>query len=285
MLNFDPARVPAVPKDAATVVVVREQSARVELFCVERHARSGFLGGAVVFPGGKVDPADHEPAWSELSTALSPRARSFASESRAALGFAVAALRELLEEAAILPVAGDALDDAGALRLRGRLESAPGTFAELLRQHGLVADTARLEPLWRWVTPEAEARRYDTRFYLLPAPTGQLGAHDQHETTSSFWATPAALLERWERGEILLIPPTVRTIQLLARAHSVDEALTIAQAQSLEPICPAFMLDGEQAILTLPGDPLHPTPHPAPSDPEAPTRFVMDQGRFVGKRA
>ena len=292
MLDFDPNRPIASPKDAATVIVLRDALEGLELFCVERHARSGFLGGAVVFPGGKVDAGDQDPGWKALSTPLSERARQLAELETVALGFAVAALRELLEEAAILPVVGDVIDATDALALRERLTNPrePGkagaqAFAELLTQRGLVADTARLHALWRWVTPEAEARRYDTRFYLLPIPKGQVGIHDQYETTSSFWATPARLLERWMGGEIFLAPPTVRSIEIFTAARSVEQALAVAALQDLDPICPAFVLDGERPILTLPGDPLHPEPKAPPADPAAPTRFVMEQGRFVGRRA
>jgi 8-oxo-dGTP pyrophosphatase MutT (NUDIX family) len=292
VLNFDPNRPKTPPKDAATVIVVREASGGIELFCVERHARSGFLGGAVVFPGGKVDAADQEPGWGELCTPLSPRALSFAERQEVAQSFAIAALRELLEEGAILPVVGDVIDGADALRLRERLAkpTEPGqpeaqAFLELLREHGLVADTARLHALWRWVTPEAEAKRYDTRFYLLPMPKGQVGIHDQYETTSSFWASPARVLERWMNGEIFLAPPTVRSIEIFTHARTIEQALAVAAAQDLDPICPAFVLDGEQPILTLPGDPLHPERLAPPRDPGAPTRFVMEHGRFVGRRA
>jgi 8-oxo-dGTP pyrophosphatase MutT (NUDIX family) len=292
VLNFDPNRPKTVPRDAATVIVVREAAAGVELFCVERHARSGFLGGAVVFPGGKVDDGDQGPGWSELSTPLCPRALEFAEQKEVAQGFAIAALRELLEEGAILPVVGDVIDGTEALALRDQLAKPqePGkpsarAFAELLRERGLVADTARLQPLWRWVTPEAEAKRYDTRFYLLPVPKGQVGIHDQHETTSSFWATPEQVLSRWMNGEIFLAPPTVRSIEIFTTARTVEQALLIAGTQNLDPICPAFVLDGEQPILTLPGDPLHPEKLAVPVDPSAPTRFVMENGRFVGRRA
>ena len=291
MLNFDPNRPKTVPKDAATVIVVREVSGGIELFCVERHARSGFLGGAVVFPGGKVDAADQGPGWANLTTPLLARAHEFAKAKEDALGFAIAALRELLEEAAILPVVGDVIDGNDALALRELLSRSPGPgdgaqgFADLLRARGLVVDTARLHALWRWVTPEAEAKRYDTRFYLLPMPKGQVGVHDQYETTSSFWATPARVLERWMAGEIFLAPPTARSIEIFTAARSIEQALEVAAAQDLDPICPAFVLDGEQPVLTLPGDPLHPEPRPLPKDPSAPTRFVMENGRFVGRRA
>ncbi len=287
MLDLDADRPPVAPRDAATVVVVRQASGAVELFCVKRHARSGFLGGAVVFPGGKVDAADAHEQWQELSTPLSTRARELAGSVELARTFAVAALRELLEEAAILPVAGTDLDAEAALLLREELareSAAVGAFATLLRRQGLVVDTGRLEALWRWVTPAAESRRYDTRFYVLPVPGGQSGEHDAHETTSSFWATPHRMLEQWERGEIFLAPPTVRTAEIFRQARSVDEALQIARAQSLAPVCPFFVMDGDRAVLALPGDPLFPDAGPAPADPSAPTRFEMDGGRFVGRR-
>jgi 8-oxo-dGTP pyrophosphatase MutT (NUDIX family) len=289
MLDLDPARAAAPTKDAATVVVVREISGAVELFCVERHARSGFMAGAIVFPGGKLDPSDRDGAWQALATGLAPRARSLASAEIDALGFAVAALRELLEEGAILPVVGDGVDSARALDLReelARRQSASGAlaFAELLSAHALRLDTLRLEALWRWITPVAETRRYDTRFYLLPLPPGQSGLHDRHETTSSFWATPAQVLERWERSEIFLAPPTSRTLEILVDAKSFDDARVIAAARSLDPLCPAFCVHGDQTLLTLPGDPLHPEPAPTLPPAGEPTRFVLQGTRFVAMR-
>jgi 8-oxo-dGTP pyrophosphatase MutT (NUDIX family) len=291
MLQFDPEREPVTPKDAATVAVVRETAAGLEVFCVQRHTRSGFLGGAVVFPGGKVDVADRGEHWRNLTTDLTARARSFAEDEPTARSFAVAALRELLEEAAILAVEGGELDAEQTAELRSELsrraasETQAHAFAGLLRERGLKADTSRLEALAHWITPAAESRRYDTRFYILPLPGRQHGAHDRHETTASFWATPREVLGRWERGEIFLAPPTSRTLQILLPASDVESAIAIARAQPLEPVCPFFTLDGDQAVLALPGDPLHPEPAPAPEDPDAPTRFVLLDGRFVGRRA
>lgn len=292
MLRLDPTREPATPKDAATVVVVRDAQGGIELFCVKRHTASGFLGGAVVFPGGKLSEADRSPEWERATTELRARARSVADDPTTARAFAVAALRELFEEAGILPVAGGALDDAGIERLRAELaEKTAGKrdgaaeFLALVSAHGLVLDAGGLEVMARWITPAAEERRYDTRFYVLAAPRGQSGRHDEHETTSSFWATPQEIIRAWERDEIFLAPPTVRTIELLARAASVAEALALASREPLTPTCPHFAQDGELSVLALPGDPLYPEPGPPPADAEAPTRFVLEHGRFVPRRA
>lgn len=291
MLRFDPNQAPVVPRDAATVIVVREGPNGVEMFCVERHARSGFLGGAVVFPGGKLDEADRFPVWATRSTTLRARSRAFAAEHDDARGFAIAALRELFEEGAILPVEGDSIDATRALSLRVELEAraargvAPAVaFSELMTERDLRPDTARLEALWRWITPAAEARRYDTRFYVLPLPPAQSGAHDRHETTSSFWATPNELLRRYEHGELFLAPPTMRTAELFRDCESVTRALELAALQSLEPVCPVFVTDGDNTVLTLPGDALHPDLYAPPADPLAPTRFELVDGRFVSRR-
>ena len=291
MLDFDPARTPVAPKPAATVVVVRQADRGIELFCVERHARSGFLGGAIVFPGGKLDAADEDPAWRASTTPLGERTLAFGPDADTARGFAVAALRELFEEAAILPVEGDGIDGRQTLELRDELanrqhdpRASAGAFRSLLEERRLRPDLRRLEALWRWITPTAETRRYDTRFYVLPLPSGQSGLHDRRETTSSFWARPLELIARWERDEIFLAPPTVRTIEIFAAAISIEQALDVARAQSLEPICPVFVLDCERPVLALPGDPLYPEKHAAPSDPGAPTRFEFRGSRLVGRR-
>jgi 8-oxo-dGTP pyrophosphatase MutT (NUDIX family) len=281
--------IPATPKDAATVVVMRRSSRGLELFCVERHKRSGFMGGALVFPGGKVDRSDHHELWQRLATELSLRTRQFAEREVQARAFAVAVLREALEEAAILPVVGNAVDADLALALRSALSAhAPGALpalAELLDERGLVLDTGRLEAVGRWITPAAEPKRFDTRFYLLALPEGQHGAHDDHETTKSFWATPRELFERWERREVMLAPPTAWTIGLFYGLPDYDAAFAVARRQSLAPVEPNFTNDGSDVVLTLPGDPLHPVASPAPEDPDAPTRFVLRDGRFVPARA
>lgn len=291
MLQFDPEREVVAPKQAATVVVARQPSDGgdgVEIFCVRRHQASGFLGGAVVFPGGKLEGADRSNAWNDLATPVSERVQTWLGDD--ALAFAVACLRETLEEAAILPVVDDSLNDARAKALRAELagasgdEEAGGPLRTLVEQHGLLLDTGRLEPLAHWITPEAEARRYDTRFFLVEAPPNQPGAHDRRETTESFWARPKDLLERWGKNEIMLAPPTYRTIEIFAGAADVSEARAIARRQSLSPLCPHLVMVDSGAILTLPGDPLYPTAAPLPEDKSAPTRFVFTDGRLVPDR-
>lgn len=277
-----------VPRDAATVVVVRDSPRGLETFCVERHRRSGFMGGALVFPGGKVDPADHAEIWQKLTTPLGPRVRAFAESETVARAFAVAALREALEEAAILPTVGDTLDARGALALRLRTSSASETnglthrLAAELMSMGNQLDTARLEAISRWITPKIEPKRFDTRFYLLELPKTQLGEHDNHETTLSFWSTPGDILARWKRGEVMLAPPTSFTIELFSNAESVEEAFDIARSQPLSPVEPILADDRGQPVIVMPGDPLH--PDPAVFGPDAPTRFVLDGGRFVASR-
>ncbi len=293
MLSFDPSREPATPKPAATVVVVREpRPGKIEVFFVKRHAASGFMGGALVFPGGKLADADARPEWAKSSTGVSARCLELAPTEPEARAFAIAALRELLEEAAILPLRGTALDDAALLSLRDALnartkEGRDGAeaFYEACMERSLRLDSGRLEAFARWITPAAEPRRYDTRFYLLPLAEAQSGRHDEHETTQSFWATPEDVLARWAKQEVFLAPPTTRVLDLLCPMTTIDEAKELARAQRLEPICPFVVMDKDRVVLALPGDPLFPEPAPAPSDPRAPTRFVMQDGRFLPERA
>jgi 8-oxo-dGTP pyrophosphatase MutT (NUDIX family) len=276
---------PAGPRDASTVVVVRDSGRGIEIFCVERHRRSGFMGGALVFPGGKVDEEDRRDAWQERSTPLAERPLVLSPDPATARAFAVAALREAMEEAAILPVVGDRLDASEVLELRAAWAAESGersrSFHDLLRSRDLILDTGRLEAVSRWITPTLEPRRFDTRFYLLALPPRQSGAHDDHETTRSFWATPEELLSRWEQGEIVLAPPTSWTIGLFRDCRDVSAAFDVARRQSLSPLLPAFVDDAGEMVLALPGDPLYPGAHEAPLDPESPTRFVMEDGRFV----
>ncbi|MEO7112879.1 MAG: hypothetical protein ABI183_20720 [Polyangiaceae bacterium] len=290
MLDLKADRETTAPKDAATLVAVRdatgtsggESESGIEIFCVERSKASRFLGGAIVFPGGKVDAADLDARWMTSVSHISPRTALFAPDPDTARALAIAASREALEEAALLPVSGGKISHHDLLALRKRAETEPSAILEELERRGLVLDLAALEPLSRWLTPVAEARRYDTRFFIVRAPEGQPGAHDDHETMSSFWASPKKLLARFDAGEVQLAPPTHRTLEILARAATVDEAFAIARNASLETICPELVKQtvagSETMALVLPGDPEHSVQD---SRIAGKTRFVLRDGRFV----
>ena len=278
LLSFNTKQDPAVPRDAATVVVLREGERGVEVFCVLRHAKSSFLGGAVVFPGGKVDAADGAEAWRAQASAPHPRASLFAGEAVSAATLAIAACRETLEEGGLLPL-DQPLDGLALTALRTELAASPGALASALARLGRRLDLGALVPWARWVTPTAESRRFDARFFLLELPPGQVGRHDEHETTMSFWGRPSDVLDRFFRGEIFLAPPTTRTLELLADAGSVARAMALAAEQSLAPICPAFM-PADPPYLSLPGDPTHEI---AERRVTGPTRFVLRDGRFLSE--
>lgn len=244
-LSFDrPVTKPAL---AATVVILRnaeKANEGFEVLCVRRSAGSKFLGGAIVFPGGKVSSDDgpedaQEDAWR------------------------TAACRETLEEAAIALFAGRAVTHEEAVSYQRDLANGE-TYRSLLARIGAQPDLGALVPLSRWVTPTQEARRFDTMFYLVEAPQGQLGQNDATETDASFWAAPKTVLDRFLRQEVALFPPTHRTLEWLAAFDSAGAATRAAKAsgaRALLPICPELTkhLDerGEALALTLPGDPAH----------------------------
>ncbi len=251
-LDFDASRPAVVPKDAATLVLIRDAAGALEVFCVERNRKIKFMGGAVVFPGGKLDEHDRDPAWERLSTPPDERGLAFAADRAALRALAIAACRESLEEAAILPVTGGMLTADDLLAARKK------PMKETLLERGLKVDLAALHPLARWITPTAEARRYDARFFLAVAPDGQPGAHDESETMASFWESPAKVLQRFDAGEVQLAPPTHRTLEILANAHTIAGAIEAARKACLDPICPKLVQhedeSGQALALVLPGD-------------------------------
>jgi len=294
MLDLDKNRTAVPPREAATLLLVRDRDERLEVFCVVRHVKSGFLGGAVVFPGGKVDDSDRDADWAKQAHG----AARFELEEDEAISraYAVAACREALEEAAILPAASRPLTHEEAIALRAELANAgradlakEGTgFLAALAKRSLTLELATLHPFARWVTPIAEGRRFDTRFFLAAAPLGQEGAHDAHETTASFWGTPREVLERFDRAEIQLAPPTHRCLELLTTVSSTHDAFALSARLTVDPICPRLVEvpKGEETeaslALVLPGDPDHEI-----AVPRVPgrSRFVLRGERWVPEDA
>ncbi len=257
LLNLDAARPPVDPVDAATLVLLRDGRDGIEVFCVERNRKSRFMGGALVFPGGRVDAGDRDPAWRPFLLPAHPRTSVAGGSAELRQDLALAACRESLEEAAILPVRGPLTHDH-ALELRAALASGADALRAALTARGLRIDLASLVPFARWVTPAAEARRFDTRFFMMRTPDGQDGTHDEYETMASFWATPREVLARWAARDLQIAPPTHHTLLRLLDSGTVDDALARASAAPLDPICPALVNYDGTIALTLPGDPDHP---------------------------
>jgi 8-oxo-dGTP pyrophosphatase MutT (NUDIX family) len=261
VLDLKPDRAPVAPKDAATLILVRPAATTgIEIFCVERNKQSRFMGGAIVFPGGKLDGSDLLAEWTPLTTPPRLPARGtipFTVSDAHFRSLAIAGARETLEEAAILHVHDGAVTQDELFALRKELVTVPDALRAFLAKRRLRLDLAALHPFARWITPEAESRRFDARFFVAVAPEGQVGAHDEHETMASFWASPAEILRRWEAGEVQLMPPTHRTVALFADCASTDAVLAMADASNLDPICPRLVAQQDTMALVLPGDPEH----------------------------
>lgn len=265
MLDLDKNRQGVTPKDAATIVLVRDREASgIEVFCVERNKASRFMGGAIVFPGGKLDASDVVDEWTPLATPPRVPSRSsvpFTANEAHFRSLAIAAARETLEEAAMLHVSDGSVTQDELVALRKDLAQAPDSLRSFLAKKRLRLDLAALHPFARWITPTAEARRFDARFFVAIAPPGQVGAHDEHETMSSFWASPEEAMRRFDAGEVQLMPPTHRTFLVLADCASTKDVLALAASSCLDPIQPTLVkhadASGETLALVLPGDPEH----------------------------
>ena len=244
-------------KDASTVIVLRETSAGIETFMLCRHQQSGFMGGAHVFPGGKVDPSDSAPRWVD-HVDRTPEALSHAlgeADTESGLGLLVAAVRETFEEAGVLLASAAPKTDLE--QARAELHEG-GSFLELATRSDMTIDSSALTPYARWVTPKMESRRFDTRFYIARLPEGQRGSHDGTETTSALWLRPANAIDEMSAGRIKLAPPTVRTLQWLADFHDVDAVIADALSRKPPLVRPRIVSGDEGWFLALPGDPEHP---------------------------
>jgi 8-oxo-dGTP pyrophosphatase MutT (NUDIX family) len=258
-MNEQPSDSP--PRAAATVVMLRDAPAGLEVFLLKRHGLSDVLAGAYVFPGGKVDLED---ARLDLEARLDVPAGLLHSalgepalDKVAAASLYVAALREAFEETGVLYALGanaQQAASAGALLREGR------AFDKVLAQLSLRLEASRLQPWSRWITPAvggAARKRFDTRFFLAAVPGGQLPRHDNHEAVESMWLTPrAALREYWE-GRIELAPPQILSLAHLARHDTVSGALAQARLRPPPLVVPEPLeLQGARCVC-YPGDERH----------------------------
>lgn len=262
---------------------MREADAQVEVLMLQRHPSAPFMGGAHVFPGGRVDGADAGGAFLDRCDGMSHAAAQLPDlPPEAAAAFHVAAVRELFEEAGILLAKDEQGHFARAKehalsRLRLQVHAGTLTLPELAAMQGLRFALDALVAFAHWVTPPGEPRRFDTRFFLAAAPPGQTAAHDERETIHAEWITPAAAIAACRRGAIHLPPPTWTTLRELEACERVDDALALARRRAMVRREPLLVEEGGREMLVLPGDPLSSVAEP---DPPRETRFVRVDGRW-----
>lgn len=261
------------PRDAATVVLLREGTQGPEVFLIKRHSASQVLGGAYVFPGGQLDPADGATPPEHLNQtpqALHTKLGEPETAAEKAVGLFVAALRETYEEAGVL------FTETPADVPRG----ATADFHRLLGVHGLRLNVAALQPWVRWITPRMpslSSRRFDARFFLAPMPAEQTALHDNVEATASAWLRPRHALEQYWCHAIELAPPQIMGLAYLARYDSVRGILNAAAACAPATILPESHDHNGQRVVCYPGDPQHSVPGRALPGP---TRLVWREQRF-----
>jgi len=186
-----------VPRQAATVILLRGGAETLEVLLVQRTPKARFMGGVWVFPGGAVDTTEGEGDAAHR----------------------IAAIRELEEEAAIV------LDDPGAL-----------------------------VKFSRWITPPEVKIRFDTHFFLAPAPPGQEPRIDGDECVDVGWFAPQDALDAFRREELALVFPTIKHLEQLAGFRSAEELLAHARGRDVAPVVPRVIREGEIARIVLPGE-------------------------------
>jgi 8-oxo-dGTP pyrophosphatase MutT (NUDIX family) len=247
------------PAPSATVVLLRDAGGDLEVFLLRRHGQSDVLGGAYVFPGGKLDREDAQ--WADRLDRAPGELHALLGEPELsplqAAGLFVAAIREVFEETGLL------FADVAPAQARAAwaaLRQGP-RFDELLAPLGLQLAASALQPWSRWITPTLSSvgrKRFDTRFFVATVPQGQEPGHDEHEATESLWLAPRTALRQYWEGQIELAPPQIMSLTHLARHRSVASVLAAAAARRPPCIRPEPRDVEGVRVLCYPGDPWHP---------------------------
>ncbi|MFI0998708.1 NUDIX hydrolase [Streptomyces galbus] len=250
---------PVVPRRAATVMLLKDTGGGPVVHMLRRRASMAFAAGAYAYPGGGVDPRDdeHHVAWAGPTRAW--WAERLGVDEAAAQAIVCAAVRETYEEAGVLlagPTAGTVVGDTTGPDWeadRAALVARELSFAQFLERRGLVLRSDLLGAWTRWITPEFESRRYDTWFFVAALPEGQRTRNASTEADRTVWIRPAEAAASYDRGELVMMPPTIATLRQLAPYGSAAEALAAAPARDLTPVLARARLDGDEVVLSWPG--------------------------------
>lgn len=245
----DTERKPVPARPASTVLLLRDGAEGLEVFMVVRHRQIEFASGALVFPGGRVDPGDH--AIAEALPELGPPEAG---------ALRVAAVRETFEECGVLLArprgAAELVDAARLARIeaehRAALCRGERPFAEILATEDLVPATDCLTYFAHWITPASRPKRFDTHFFLAAAPPGQAAMHDGNESVESLWIRPAQALAETDAGLRKLVFATRLNLMRLARYATAQQAFADAAATPVVTVQPESVETPEGRMLRIP---------------------------------
>ncbi|WP_433890481.1 NUDIX hydrolase [Streptomyces sp. CA-111067] len=273
-----------VPRAAATVLLLRDRDGGgTAVHLLRRRASMAFAGGAYAYPGGGVDARDERPVrWA--GPGLDFWAAALGVPAERAQAVVCAAVRETFEESGVLlagpdghtVVADTTADDWEADR--AALAAHELSFADFLARRDLVLRSDLLGPWARWITPEFEERRYDTWFFLAVLPPGQRTRDVSGEADRTVWLPPAEAVAGYDRGEMVMLPPTISTLRDLLPYGSAAAALAAAPSRDLTPIQARAAIGADGTVLlSWPGHdeftkvvPRAPRPAPASRPADAP---------------
>ncbi|MFC8520225.1 NUDIX hydrolase [Streptomyces sp. NPDC057257] len=250
---------PVVPKRAATVMLLKDTGSGPAVHMLRRRASMAFAGGAYAYPGGGVDPRDdeHHIRWAGPTRAW--WAERLGVDEAAAQAIVCAAVRETYEEAGVLlagpsadSVVGDTTGEDWEAD-RAALVAREFSFAEFLDRRGLVLRSDLLGAWTRWITPEFESRRYDTFFFVAALPHGQRTRNASTEADRTVWTRPAEAADGYDKGELLMMPPTIATLRQLIPYDTAADALAAAPGRDMTAVLAKARLEDGEIVLTWPG--------------------------------
>lgn len=255
----DGSLTPVEPRRAATVMLLRDTPTGPAVHMLRRRASMAFAGGAYAYPGGGVDPRDEEHQVGWAGPSQEDWAARLGTDPRTAQAIVCGAVRETFEEAGVLlaghtpdTVVGDTTGDDWEAD-RHALVARELSFADFLDRRGLRLRSDLLGAWARWITPEFEPRRYDTWFFVAALPEGQRTRNASTEADRTVWIRPADAAAGYDKGELLMMPPTISTLRSLEPYASALDALTAAAAQDLTPILARAALEDGELVLNWPG--------------------------------
>ncbi len=237
------------PRPAATVLLLRDQP-QFQVLMVKRHHQIDFASGALVFPGGKTHTGDGDERWAEYTLGwgeLDVVQRTLR----------IGAIREAFEEAGILlaqSADGTPFEAPCDAAVRRAVDAGEAAFIDVVHDLGVKLRLNDLAVFARWITPTMMPKRFDTWFYALHAPPGQVAACDGRETVDAEWIAPAEAVRLALAGERTIIFPTLMNLRLLAEARDAADCLGRAQSRRLVTVLPEVSVRDGERVLVIPQD-------------------------------